>query len=300
MGIFLSDRNIFTRQEYLYQAEKVLPGEKSFTRLGRWECRRSQAASPDPRGTLKIFLHFPASTFVHLSRHTLPNHRDPLAPSVHNEPFHPSPPRNSPSTELHQQWLDLHLHWVPYLHLAVIVEIDSSLKMKISPPFWLMPSPVYRRCACRRSSPQLAGHAWPWAHLNPPFSIHLNPASPKKVRPSALPPVANIPATFANPLQHRPLVLSYYKVYLADARPPALGISARRQDVVFQKLIASPCFQVSLCSLRFPTTMSLKKQKNEEWGYLQSLVYPQFRLRMLGTSSLLPSHRRALAFQPFP
>ena len=100
--------------------------------------------------------------------------------------------------------------------------------------------------------------------LNPPFPIHLNPASPKKVRPSALPPVANIPATFANPLQHRPLVLSYYEVYLADARPPALGISARRQVVVFQKLIASPCFQVSLCSLRFPTTMSFEETKNED------------------------------------
>ena len=31
-----------------------------------------------------------------------------------------------------------------------------------------MPSPVYRRCACRRSSPQLAGHAWPWAPSTPP------------------------------------------------------------------------------------------------------------------------------------
>ena len=86
---------------------------------------------------------------------------------------------------------------------------------------------------------------------------HLNPASPRKVRPSALPPVLSIPATFANPLQNCSLLIMVlaYQPHLADANPPALGISARRHSVVFQKLIASPCFHVSLCSFLFPSSI---------------------------------------------
>ena len=265
MGIFLSDRNIFTRQEYFYQAEKVLPGEKSFTRLGRWECRRSQAASPDPRGTLKIFLHFPASTFVHLSRHTLPNHRDPLAPSVHNEPFHPSPPRNSPSTELHQQWLGLHLHWVPYLHLAVIVEIDSSLKIKISPPFSLMPSPVCRRCACRRSSPQLAGHAWPWAPSTPPSPFTWTQPLPRRcgLQPCRLWPTSQLLLPTPCNIVHWSFLIMKCTLQMPDPRHWGSQLVGRMLcSRSWSRPLASRC-PCAPCAFLQPCRLKKQKMKNE-------------------------------------
>ena len=80
------------------------------TRQDRWECRRSQAASPCPRGklqqsfclskehrdnevTMPFCRQFDNSMFlVHLSLHSLPSHRVLLAPAGRSESYHPYPP----------------------------------------------------------------------------------------------------------------------------------------------------------------------------------------------------------------